>query len=72
MRDYVIRTYRREESEKVLNVLRRHNVENIKVESAIMAYESIRFSCKKDVWKTIRKELNLEITTVFSKIKIEP
>ena len=71
MRTYFIRTYRREESEKVLDVLSKHVVTDIKRERAICAHESISFECEKTEWKSIKKELNLEITSIFSKIRVD-
>lgn len=71
MRTYFIRTYRREESEKVLDVLSKHVVTDIKRERASYAYESINFECEKTEWKSIKKELNLEITSIFSKIRVD-
>lgn len=71
MRTYFIRTYRREESEKVLDVLSKHVVTDIKKERAICAHENISFECEKTEWKSIKKELNLEITSIFSKIRVD-
>lgn len=71
MKTYFIHTYRREESEKVMKVLSRYEVEKVSRKSAIMAYETINFNCNKAVWKEIKKELNLEVTSMFAKIKIE-
>lgn len=71
MKTYFIHTFRREESEKVMKVLSRYEVENVSRKSAIMAYETINFNCSKVVWKEIKKELNLEVTSMFAKIKIE-
>lgn len=71
MKTYFIHTYRREESEKVIKVLSRYDVTDVSRKSAIMTYESINFKCSKEEWKKIKKELNLEITSVFSKIKVE-
>lgn len=71
MRTYFIRTYRKEESEKVLDVLSKHVVTDVKRERSIGAYESINFECEKTEWKGIKKELNLEITSIFSKIRVD-
>ena len=71
MRTYFIKTYRREESEKVMGVLSKHVVTDIKRERAICAHESISFECEKTEWKSIKKELNLEITSIFSKIRVD-
>ena len=72
MKTYHVMTYRQEESEKVMNVLNKHEVVDIKREKGIVCYESIGFHCAKQVWKNIKNELNLTVTSVFSKIKIEP
>lgn len=71
MRTYFIRTYREEESKKVMTVLSKHVVTDVKRESGIVCKESIRFDCIKSEWKKIKKELNLEITSVFSKIRVD-
>ena len=71
MRTYFIRTYREEESKKVMTVLSKHVVTDVKREPGIMCKESIRFDCSKFEWKQIKKELNLEITSVFSKIRVD-
>ena len=68
---YFIKTYRKEESEKVIGVLSKHSVTDVKREYSITEYEHIRFNCKKSEWKAIKKELNLEITSVFSKIRVD-
>lgn len=71
MRTYFVRTYRIEESELVMNKLKKFDaVIDIKRDPAIMCYESISFKCSKETWKTIKKELNLEIVSVFSKIRV--
>lgn len=70
MKTYFIKTYRREESEKVMKVLVNNAVDECKRESSITAYETISFKCEKSIWKAIKKELNLTVTTVFSEIKI--
>lgn len=70
MKSYFIRTYRKEESEKVVAVLANYEVTNVKRDSAIMCYESISFNCEKGEWKKIKKELNLEVVSVFSKMKV--
>lgn len=70
-RTYFIDTYRKEESEKVLKTLAKYEVYDIRKKSGIVCFESINFDCKKKVWKQIKKELNLEIKSVFSKIKVE-
>ena len=70
MRTYHIRTYRIEESELVMNALKNFNVTDIKKDSGITCYESINFKCEKSEWKKIKKALNLEITSVFSKIRV--
>lgn len=71
MRKYFINTYRNEESEKVMTVLKNHNVIDVTRKSGIMFHETISFECEKEEWKKIKKELNLEVTSVFSKIKFE-
>ena len=71
MRTYFIKTYRIEESEKVIKTLSKYVVEDVRRERSVMCYESIRFECKKSEWKKIKKELNLKVTIVFAKMKIE-
>lgn len=71
MKRYFINTYRIKESEKVMKALSRYEVAEVSRKSAIMSFETINFKCSKEVWKKIKKELNLEVTSVFSKIKVE-
>lgn len=71
MKTYFINTYRNEESEKVMATLAKYVVKDVYRKSAIMHHETIRFECEKEEWKKIKKELNLEVTHVFSKIKFE-
>lgn len=71
MKTYFIKTYREEESKKVMGVLSKHLVTDAKREHSITGYEHIRFNCEKSEWKAIKKELNLEITSVFSNIRVD-
>lgn len=68
---YFINTYRKEESEKVLNTLTKYEVYDVHKKSGIMCFETINFDCNKKVWKQIKKELNLIVKSVFSEIKVE-
>lgn len=70
MKTYFIRTYRKEESDKVMAVLATHESMEITKKSGIMCYETIDFKCKKGEWKKIKKELNLKVESVFSKMKV--
>lgn len=71
MKTYFIKTYREEESKKVRDVLSKHVVTNIENKTAIMCRETINFTCEKSEWKKIKKELNLEIVSVFAKIRVD-
>ena len=70
MKNYNIKTYRIDESEKVASVLSNHNVEDLKRNPATMWKETFAFKCEKEEWKKIKKELNLEVICVFSQIRV--
>lgn len=69
MRQYFIKTKDESELEKVMEVLGKFKLEevkNLKVEKAIVGYKNVEFKCDKIIWKQVKKELNLEISSVFA------
>lgn len=71
MKTYFIKIYHEEESKKVRDVLSKHVVTNIENRTAVICLEIISFTCEKSEWKKIKKELNLEIVSVFAKIRVD-
>lgn len=72
MKTYFIQTDSKDESDAVLMGLRSYDVKDVDVKTSVLHYEAISFACKKKVWKQIKKKLGLEVTSVFSQIKVEP
>lgn len=70
MRRYSITTYRPEEDDKILKVLATYGIKP-EITNAITAYHYVSFECEKKVWKEIKKELRLEIKTVYCKLKVD-
>jgi len=70
MRRYTIESYRREETDKAKKVLDSLCIE-YNVASGIMIYQMVNFECDKKTWKQIKKELNLNVTSVYAKLKVE-
>lgn len=72
MRQYFIKTKDESELEKVMEAFGKFKLEevkNLKVEKSIVGYKNVGFECDKCVWKSIKKELNLEISSVFAGFK---
>ena len=69
MKNYFIRTKDENELEKVMTTIGKFKLEevkNLKVEKAIIGYKTVEFKCDKHVWKSIKKELGLSISSVFA------
>lgn len=69
MKTYFIDTYRKEETEKVVNCLLSYDIK-YKINSSIMHYETVRFECDKATWKSIKKDLGLEVKSVFADLRV--
>lgn len=64
MINYQIRTSSSEETEMVKRVLDANNIE-YRFDKGITCYGFLSFNVKKEIWKKIKKELNLKVTSKF-------
>lgn len=61
---YQIRISSKEEMEKVTRVLNEKNIV-YRFDSGVTCYGFVNFKVEKEIWKKIKKELNLKVTSKF-------